>query len=781
MNDQTILNEGMIVPVWNTMILPNVDAQIHIKEMNEKLKDYLDNQHNTLIAVPNKNQSELHSIGVLFEVVSIERTEDDYIIKMHTKDRVRILNQYQDQSVLKGTYQYYPDHVDLDEKMHEEMLGYLKQIVKDINGKFSVGNHFNSTLDSIHDINTMIMYLSQYLPLSSDEKYQFLKLDSLRERSLRFMDTLIKQKEVVDWNLQINERMSDKANKLYREQMLREQLKSIQDELNESNEEGDSNDYISRINASNMPEDIKKEALKQVDKLNAQPQGGPEVSVIQNYLDFMLSMPWGKEEEVDFDLNEARQILDDDHYGLEKVKERIIQQLAVMKLKKDKHGSILLLVGPPGTGKTSLGKSIAKALKRKYVRMSLGGVRDEAEIRGHRRTYVGAMPGRVLESIKQAGTTNPVMVLDEIDKLMAGGFSGDPSSALLEVLDPEQNDSFTDHYLDLPYDLSDVFFIATANSLDTIPGPLLDRMEIIQINGYTNKEKFHIAKDHLLPEVIEDHGLLESQFKISDDVLEQIIEEYSVEAGVRGLKKQLSTLARVATEKIVSKKTDCFIVESTDLQDYLGHKMSHHEKASASNPPGVVTGMAWTPVGGEILFIESLAIPGSGQIHITGQLGDVMQESAMISHSLVKSRLPLGSINFKEKDIHIHVPSGSIPKDGPSAGITLFTALASLYTGIPVDSHIAMTGEVTLRGQVMPIGGLKEKLLGAHRAGIKKVLIPRENEQDLKDVDDEIKRDIKIIAVDTVDDVLKETLGIELPSHSQSMTDPSVFINHQNA
>jgi len=493
-------------------------------------------------------------------------------------------------------------------------------------------------------------------------------------------------------------------------------------------------------------------------------QGSAEESVSRNYLDFILALPWKKEEAKPVNLERARTILNARHYGLDKVKERILQHLAVTQLKKNNKGSILLLVGPPGTGKTSLGKSVAEALDRKYIRLSLGGIRDEAEIRGHRRTYVGALPGRILQNIKMAGVTNPVMVLDEVDKLMAGGFLGDPSGALLEVLDPEQNNSFTDHYLDLPYDLSDVFFIATANSLDTIPGPLLDRMEVIEITGYTSEEKFHIGKEHLLPEVLEDHGLTEEQLTIGDEVMKEIIENYTLEAGVRGLKKQFAAIARSVSEKIVSGTAETPIaIKKEDLEDMLGRQVSRHDRARKDNPPGVVTGLAWTPVGGEILFIEAADMPGSGEVTLTGQLGDVMKESARISLSLLKSRLPLDAVNFRERDIHIHVPSGAVPKDGPSAGIALFTALASLFTGKRVDPLLAMTGEITLRGEVLPIGGLKEKLLGARRAGIRKVLIPKENVIDLKEVPEEVKKDIQIVPVETIEDVLKETIAIDLP------------------
>lgn len=756
--------EGYVLGLWNTMILPNVDARIRIRDMGTSLRRLLDNGQHVFVALPAKNaqQSEFYSYGVTFEMQSIEHTAKGDVLKIHTGQRVRIIRLTDDSDLQLAQFEPAPETVDMDETMQQQMLGYLKQIVMDINKKINIDPQFTNLLDSIHDINTMIMYLSQYMNLTANDRYEFLKTDSLRERSLHFMDSLIRQRESVDWNMQINERISNKANHFYREQMLKEQLKAIQDELNEGKETKE-DDYASRIEAAHMPEEIRKAALEELDKLNAQPQGSPEISVLQNHLDFMLALPWESDPQQDIDLKKAEKILNDDHYGLEKVKQRILEHLAILQLRKDKKGSILLLVGPPGTGKTSLGKSIAHALDRKYVRMSLGGVRDESEIRGHRRTYVGAMPGRVLQSIKQAGSKNPVMILDEVDKLTNGGFSGDPSSALLEVLDPEQNDSFTDHYLDLPYDLSEVFFIATANSLETIPGPLLDRMEIIQISGYTSEEKMHIAKDHLMENVLKEHGLSKDQLIISDEVLQYVIDNYTAEAGVRGLKKQLAAIARVAAARIVAGDNTPFTPGIDELEDLLGRKITHHELAGKKNPIGVVTGLAWTPVGGEILFIETTDMPGSGDIILTGQLGDVMKESARISFSLLKSRLPLNVMNFKEKDIHIHVPSGSIPKDGPSAGIALFTALASLCTGRPVDPKLAMTGEITLRGQVMPIGGLKEKLLGAARAGITKVLIPKENVQDLKEVPQSIKEQIEIIPVETVEEVLKETLDMELP------------------
>ena len=528
-------------------------------------------------------------------------------------------------------------------------------------------------------------------------------------------------------------------------------------------EEEEEADYRKRIEESDMPEKVRKVAMKELKKLEAAAQGSAEVNVIQNYLDLLLELPWHSEIK-EIDIDKARNVLDSHHYGIDDVKKRIIEHLAVMKLKEDKQGSILLLAGPPGTGKTSLGKSIAEALDREYVRVSLGGVRDESEIRGHRRTYVGALPGRIIKGINDAGTMNPVFILDEIDKLGISN-QGDPSAALLEVLDPEQNNTFADHYLEVPYDLSDVFFIATANDLSTIPAPLLDRAEIIELSSYTNREKLHISKDHLIPKVLDDHGLSASQLTISDEALLQIIEDYTAEAGVRGLTKQLAKIARVATERIVSGKCEELAVTKDNLREILGNKTRRHEKAGENNKPGVVTGMAWTAVGGEILFTEATIMPGNGKLTLTGQLGDVMKESATIAMSLIRSRLggESNGFNYFSYDTHIHVPSGATPKDGPSAGVTLTTALASLVLGKPVDSKLSMTGEITLSGQVLPVGGIKEKVIAAHRSGIEKVLLPKENQKDIEDIPEEVRNELTFVFVDTIEDVLKEALGVDLP------------------
>ena len=777
--DNTMIKNAVAVPVFDYVLLPGVDQVLRLQEPADELATYFALGNKTAVVVPLKhnvaqgdtNESEYRTMGIVMSSGGVEKNDKGTFLKARLLEKVDIKSFSFQNHMVYVEYSDHPADPDISQDERQQMLDYMKNQIREFAKQFQGSERYMGMLDQIHDLNSLMTYLGNYSDLSAEDQYELLATDSLRERSLHFIDLMMKQKERIELNMELNERISEKSNQYYREQVLREQLKAIEEELGETGDSasigsgsGGKDSYEERIKAAGMPEDIEKAAMEEVEKLKMQGPGSAEESVIRNYLDFMLKLPWKKTESQDIDLNEAERILNADHYGLDKVKERILQHLAVMKMKKDKQGSILLLVGPPGTGKTSLGRSIAKALGRKYVRISLGGIRDESEIRGHRRTYVGAMPGRILQSIKQAGTTNPVMVLDEVDKLQEGGFAGDPSSALLEVLDPEQNSTFTDHYLDLPYDLSDVFFIATANTLETIPAPLLDRMEVIQISSYTDQEKFHIGKEHLLGEVLDDTGLTAEQLVIEDDTMRRIISDYTMEGGVRGLKKQLATIARSAAQKLVSGKAEAPItVKLDDLEDILGRKVSYHEKIHLNSPAGVVTGLAWTQVGGEILFIETTAMPGSGQIILTGQLGDVMKESARIAVSLLKSRLPLNAAAFKEQDIHIHVPAGATPKDGPSAGITLFTALASLFTGIKVDPHIAMTGEISLSGAVLPIGGLKEKLIAADRAGITKVLIPKENEEDLRDVPEEVRGRLNIIPVETVEDVLRETIHIKLP------------------
>ena len=546
--------------------------------------------------------------------------------------------------------------------------------------------------------------------------------------------------------------------KLYRQEAIKKQMQYLQKELDEMDPENVSD--IRRlelaVEESGMNEEAKKEAGKVLSRLKQEGQHSQEAGMLYDYLDFMAQLPWKKEKAKAIDLDEAEKVLDEDHFGLKKVKQRIVQQVAVMNLQHKQSGSILLFVGAPGTGKTSIGKSIAKALGREYVRVSLGGVRDEADIRGHRRTYIGAMPGRIMDGIHKAGVSNPVMVLDEVDKLSMS-YNGDPASALLEVLDPEQNNTFTDHYANVPYDLSDVFFICTANSLDTIPEPLLNRMEVIQFEGYTATDKFQIAKRHLLPRAYAAMGIDEERLMLPDETLRAIISDYTMEAGVRGLKKRIDTLCRAAAVQIVKGEGEQLTIVPDELRDYLDMRPVTHDHILAKKKPGIVTGLAWTRVGGEILFIETLMTAGSGKVIITGQLGDVMKESVQIAVSLVKAMFPEQAEKFEKNDLHVHVPAGAVPKDGPSAGITLTTAIASLVCQKAVSPEFAMTGEVSLRGVVTPIGGLPEKLMAAQRAGIQRVFIPKDNVDDLKDVADEVKARLTVIPVGTVQEVLEKT------------------------
>ncbi|MFL0267541.1 endopeptidase La [Candidatus Clostridium radicumherbarum] len=763
------INKKMVLPVLNSLLLTGMTQKVKLNRLSEEEIEHLENENSVSIALPlkenhdknNLKTEDFYDTGVLFKVEKLENNKGIYEITLKVLERIEIKNLNITSEIIMGDFNNASEDLDLTSAAKENMLKELKKIIHETAAYFKDSEPIVKKIDEIDDINKLIGYVSQFARISNEDKYELLHIKSLKDRSLRFLEHLHKNKEGIKLQFELAEKFSERANKNYRDQVLRDQLKAIQEELNDG--KGNKKDYREKIIAANMPKDIEEIANEELRKFESQSPTSSDYNIIRNYLDLLVQLPWKSGKKASINIEKARQILDRDHYGLEKVKNRILQHLAVMKLKKDKKGSILLLVGPPGTGKTSLGKSIAKALNRKYVRLSLGGIKDEAEIRGHRRTYVGALPGRIIQSIKKAGTKNPVMILDEVDKLM-GGYNGDPASALLEVLDPEQNNSFSDHYLDVPYDLSEVFFIATANSLDTIPRPLLDRMEIIQVSSYTSNEKFYIGKNHLIPEILKEHGLTNKELIFNDEALQNIIDDYTLEAGVRGLKKQLATIARIASEKVVSKSIKLpYIITEDILEDVLGNKVSRHDRVSQQNPIGVVTGLAWTPVGGEILFIEATSMPGNGQVILTGKLGDVMKESARISLSLLKSRLAINSFNFKETDLHIHVPSGAVPKDGPSAGIALFTALASLVTGINVDSKLAMTGEITLRGTVLPIGGLKEKLLGAQRAGIKKVLIPKDNLSDLKDVPNEVKNEITIIPVETIEDVMKEALNINLP------------------
>lgn len=768
--------ELSVVVIPDMIFLPGKNIVIRTnKEVGNQFYNRVaqDSFYGVALAVKNMDaenfykEDNFYKIGTLIKVEDRKISKDGYEFIIDVVERIQVEEFIPEGDNYRATYKIIPDIIDIDEKNQLDIINYVKSLVVEISQNFKGSDNYVEYINKLDNLQNIITYLFPLINLSYEERQKFLEIRSIKEKSLRFLDILIEQKESIKFRMEMAAKVSDKVNKNYRENMLRQQLKAIQEELNETEGNGVKNkkDYRALIEEAQMPEDVKEIALNELGKLERQSPNSSEGNVITNYLDLLISLPWEKSEIKDIDIEAARKVLNERHYGLDKVKDRIIQHLVMMKLKQNKQGSILLLVGPPGVGKTSLGRSIAEALNRKYVRISLGGVRDEAEIRGHRRTYIGALPGRIIQGMKKAGEKNPVFILDEIDKMMAS-VSGDPASALLEVLDPEQNNTFSDHYLEVPYDLSDVFFIATANSLRDIPGPLRDRMEIIDISSYTGQEKFYIAKDHLWTEVLEEHGLSNKQLQITDEALKDIIDKYTREAGVRGLKRKLSAVARVSAENIVLGKVELpYVVKEDMLIGILGHEIIDHDRVGENNPPGVVTGLAWTPVGGEILFIEGVLMPGNGQLILTGQLGDVMKESAKISQSLVRSRLALSlkNVEFNKKDLHLHVPAGATPKDGPSAGVALFTTIASLVTGHKVDSKLAMTGEISLRGAVLPVGGIKEKVLAAHRAGIKRVILPKGNEKDLADVPEDVKKDLKFILVDTIEDVIKETIGIELP------------------
>ena len=643
---------------------------------------------------------------------------------------------------------------DLDREDAERRLKAVKSAMLEFAEGFQWGQAARAFVTQWTSIGEAAVLMSPWMLNSNAERYAVLAEDSLAKRTEMLEKLIYENLEMGKVHREAANAQEQDHQKIYRESAIRKQMEYLQHELDEMHPEDvtDLRKLEIKIEESGMNETARKEADKVLSRLKHEGQGA-ESALLYDYLDFLASLPWKKEKARDIPLDEAARVLDEEHYGLKKVKERIIQQLAVMSLKRQQSGSILLFVGAPGTGKTSIGQSIARALQREYVRVSLGGVRDEADIRGHRRTYIGAMPGRILDGIQKCGVSNPVMVLDEVDKLYAS-YNGDPASALLEVLDPEQNSTFTDHYLNVPFDLSDVLFICTANSLDTIPEPLLNRMEVIQFQGYTPIEKLQIAKRYLLPKALRSVGLKEEQLTVTDEALEAIISDYTREGGVRGLKKRLETLCRTEAVKLVRGEGESLTVTEENLREVLDAHPIPHRRVPETARPGVVTGLAWTPVGGEILYIETMLTRGSGKILITGQLGEVMKESAQIAVSLVKSLYPEQAELFEKNDLHIHVPDGATPKDGPSAGITLTTALASLLCDKPVAPKIAMTGEVSLRGGVNPIGGLPEKLMAAQRAGVEQVFIPAENAEDLRDVAEEVRNALTVTPVHDVAEVL---------------------------
>jgi ATP-dependent Lon protease len=656
---------------------------------------------------------------------------------------------------------YDPEVIELNQDIEAAMRLVVEDLEEYISLNPKVSSEVLLSISDIEDPGRLADVISSYIYLKQEDDQVILETFDFYERLEVLHAILQKEIELLKIEDRINQRVKKQINKVQKEYYLKEQLKAIQKELGEDDDiSADVDDYKEKISKIKMPKEVKEKALKEVDRLVKTSPHSAEVSVIRTYLDWIVDLPWDKETKEKIDIKKARGILDADHYGLEDVKERILEFIAIRKLTNSMKGPILCLVGPPGVGKTSIAKSIAKSLNRNFVRMSLGGVRDEAEIRGHRRTYVGSLPGRIISSIKKAGSKNPLFLFDEIDKL-SSDFRGDPASALLEVLDPEQNTTFTDHFLDVPFDLSKVFFITTANTTASIPAPLLDRMEIIRISGYTDEEKLQISLKYLLPKQMKEHGLDSEKLQISDSVIKGVINYYTREAGVRNLERNIANLCRKAAKKIVEEDRKTIRINSGNLESYMGPKIYRFDEVEEKNQIGVANGLAWTAVGGETLSVEVTTMKGTGKLQLTGKLGDVMKESAMTGISYIRANSDILNVEpefYKDMDIHIHVPEGAIPKDGPSAGITIATAVVSALSNTPIYRDVAMTGEITLRGRVLPVGGIKEKLLAAHRMGIKKVLLPYENSKDLEEIPDRIKKKMEFVLVKRMDEVLEHAL-----------------------
>lgn len=764
-----------IIPTYDTVILPDVDYQLGVNPLTEDEKSRIKIDGGHALLMPLKEPTDrskltidsFYGLGVEAEVLEVKDTKMGTRMHCQSREKVFLTDLTVTSDLITGTFETRDEISDITEKGERELLDTLKKTTVQLTEHIQGGEMAVGYIQAARSINEYGAMFCQFFDMTAEEKYRLLETDSLKERGLEIQEALLRFKSTIDLQVDLNKRYNDTEGNVYKRAAIEKQIGLLQQELDDIDPESAAaeDDYKAKIEKSGMPEEVRKEVDRVLKRFMEVQPNDPDRASMENYLDFVTALKWTVDPAKPIDLTKARKVLDADHYGLDKVKDRIIQQLAVMTLKNKQAGSILLLVGAPGTGKTSMGQSIAKALGRKYVRISLGGVRDEAEIRGHRRTYIGAMPGRIMDGIKRSGSMNPVVVLDEVDKL-SQSFDGDPASALLEVLDPEQNSTFTDHYMNVPYDLSHVFFICTANSWDTIPGPLLDRMEMIQLPGYTPVEKLQIGRRHLLPRSLEENGLTRKDLRVTNGAMKKIISDYTMEAGVRGLKKQFDILCRHVAAEFVQNGREMVVVKEDSLEKYLGRKKLQHDVVRRKNPAGIVTGLAWTQAGGEILFIETTAMPGSGRIIITGQLGDVMKESATIAVSLVKSVFHDQNLDFSDKDLHIHVPEGAVPKDGPSAGVTLFTALVSLVKDMPVDPRLAMTGEISLRGQVLPIGGLPEKLMAAQRAGVKHVLIPKDNVPDLEDVPEEVKKTLEITPVSTVREVIKHAVGIDLPKET---------------
>lgn len=759
-----------VLPLRDVVVYPKMIVPIFVgREMSIEAVQKANDKGSDIVLVMQKKAdvevpeaADLYKVGTRGNILQMLKLPDGTVkILVEGIERIKIKSFHHEGAYISASILPYPQENEDNTELKSWARAVVSQFEEYIKLNKKIPLDVVQSVKQIEEYDKLADTIASHLALKTEDKQFLLEAGNLKERLNKLLQLIDTEMMVMEVEDKIKNRVKKQMEKSQKEYYLNEQIKAIQKELNDGEDGDEFGNYLKRINATKFTKEAREKALSELKKLKNMGNSSPESAVIRNYLDWLLDIPWDKKTKLNKDLQKAIDVLEEDHYGLEKVKERIVEYLAVQSRSKNMKAPILCLVGPPGVGKTSLGKSIARATNRNFVRASLGGMRDEAEIRGHRRTYVGAMPGKIVQSMKKVGTSNPLFLLDEIDKL-GNDWRGDPSSALLEVLDPEQNSTFNDHYLEVDYDLSDVMFVTTANSLD-MPRPLLDRMEIIQLSGYTEDEKIEIAKRHLLKKVFDENAVKCSELLITDAAIKDIIRYYTRESGVRNLERELSTIARKATKEILLQKDKCVKIEVTpeNLEKYLGVKRFSYGEAEKQDHIGVTTGLAWTEVGGDILFIEAVDMPGKGKVTQTGKLGDVMKESIETAYSVVRAHskdLGIDPEVFEKTDVHVHVPEGATPKDGPSAGIAMYTTLVSVFTKTPVKKDVAMTGEITLQGRVLPIGGLKEKLLAALRGGIKTVIIPKENEKDLAEIPDNVKKGMKIIPVDNVSEVLKIAL-----------------------
>jgi len=766
-----------LIPLRDLVVFPYLVAPISVGRSAsiEALDEAIDTNRKVVLLsqrdskIEEPGQADLYQVGTLSIILRMARLENEVRVLAQGLTRVRIVDFIQDTPYYKVEIAEIPEDKSKDRTVQALMKTVTEQFKRCATMGKNISQEMLMASDGIEEPGMLADMVATNLDLSITEKQEILETIDSEERLKKVVAFLAKELEVLSISSKIQNQAQVELGKAHREYVLREQLKAIQKELGEGDEKGQEvQEYREKIEESLMPDEVREKAEKEVSRLDRMHPDSAESSVVRTYLDWLTSIPWSLSSKDNLDILHVQKILDEDHYGLEKIKERLLEFLSVKKVKPDMKGPILCFVGPPGTGKTSLGMSIARALGREFVRSSLGGVRDEAEIRGHRRTYVGALPGRIIQSIRDAGTNNPVFMLDEIDKL-GSDFRGDPSSAMLEVLDPEQNSTFSDHYLEVPFDLSNVMFIATANLPDTIPPALMDRMEVINLSSYTEREKVQIAKRHLYPKQLENHGLTSRKLKISKTGYQALIRGYTREAGVRNLERTIATLCRKVTRRIATGENGPFNITAKNIEEFLGHAKFMEKDTFRYSMPGIATGLAWTSVGGEVLYIEARQMVGKTPLTITGQIGKVMQESAMAALTFIRSnhkKLDLPADFMEGKEVHVHVPAGAIPKDGPSAGITIATAMVSLFTEKLVRKGVAMTGEITLSGKVLPIGGLKEKALAAYRYGIREIIIPVTNESHVDDVPEEVRKKMKFYPVSEIMEVLD--IALEKPREKRA-------------